>query len=490
VIFHSLDFVLFFAVVTLVYWRLPHRAQNVLLLVASYFFYGYIHPWFLLLIGASTAIDYASARAMEQWPWRKRIFMAASIVSNFGMLGFFKYFNFFADNVHAVLSAMGFQVGMPVLRVLLPVGISFYTFQAMSYTVDVYRGELRARRSLLDVAVFISFFPHLVAGPIQRASYLLPQVEEPRRFSIDRAASGFYLMVWGFFKKLVIADNVGVIANKVFALNDPAFEILWAGVFAFAIQIYADFSAYTDIARGSSRWLGFELTQNFDHPYLARNPAEFWRRWNISLSTWFRDYVYIPLGGSRQGEFRWARNILITFLLSGLWHGASWNYVLWGLYHGLLLVLTRLRDFVASPRQGGADGMLSALSDVRRPTSDVRLLEPRHLLQIPAMFALTLIGWLLFRETELSAIVRDLRLSPFASTPFERQAGLHLFLLAFGYSIPLWIQSVWVELHRGQPERPAGWGIAALRAVACGAAFAAILALRSHTSLDFIYFQF
>ena len=472
-IFHSLDFILFFAVVTLVYWRLNHRAQNVLLLAASYFFYGYVHPWFLLLIGASTVIDYASARGMELWPARKRLFMGLSIVSNFGMLGFFKYFNFFVDNVHAALAAAGIDVSMPVLRVLLPVGISFYTFQAMSYTVDVYRGELRARRSLLDVAVFISFFPHLVAGPIQRASFLLPQVEGARRFSIERAASGFYLMVWGFFKKLVIADNVGVIANKVFALSDPSFEVLWAGVFAFAIQIYADFSAYTDIARGSSRWLGFELTQNFEHPYMARNPADFWRRWNISLSTWFRDYVYIPLGGSRAGELAWARNIMITFLLSGLWHGASWNYVLWGLYHGVLLLLTRAHEMLG-----------------RGPASRSPRLSPRHLVQIPAMFVLTLIGWLLFRETELSAIVRDLKLSPFDSTPFERQAGLYLFLLAFGYSIPLWVQSVWVELNRGEPAPAVGWGTAALRAAACGAAFAAILVLRSRTSLDFIYFQF
>ena len=484
-IFHSLDFVLFFVAVTLVYWRLGHGGQNVLLLVSSYFFYGYVHPWFLSLIGASTVIDYAAARGMERWPARKRTFMALSIVSNFGMLGFFKYFNFFADNVQAALAAAGMDVGMPVLRVLLPVGISFYTFQAMSYTIDVYRGDLRARRSLLDVAVFISFFPHLVAGPIQRASFLLPQVEEKRTFSIERAATGFDLMVWGFFKKLVIADNVGVVANKVFALSDPSFEILWAGVFAFAIQIYADFSAYTDIARGSSRWLGFELTQNFDHPYLARNPADFWRRWNISLSTWFRDYVYIPLGGSRAGEAAWARNILITFLLSGLWHGASWNYVLWGLYHGVLLVLTRAR------------GMLSAPSAIRQPPSAVRQapsasrsLTPWHLIQVPAMFVLTLIGWLLFRETELSAIVRDLQLSPFDSTPLDRQAGLYLFLLAFGYSIPLWVQSIWVEMHRDRPGQAAGWGIAALRAVACGAAFAAILVLRSRTSLDFIYFQF
>jgi alginate O-acetyltransferase complex protein AlgI len=473
VIFHSLDFVLFFCVVVALYWRLPHRAQNVLLLVSSYVFYGYVHPWFLILIASSTVIDYLCARGMERWPERKRVFMAVSIISNFGMLGFFKYFNFFVDNLHAVLTAAGIQASLPMLRVVLPVGISFYTFQAMSYTIDVFRGELRARRSLLDVAVFISFFPHLVAGPIQRASYLLPQVEGERKFLVSTATSGFGLMVWGFFKKLVIADNVGVIANKVFALNDPSFEILWAGVFAFAIQIYADFSAYTDIARGASRWLGFELTENFNHPYMARSPADFWRRWNISLSTWFRDYVYIPLGGSRSSGWIWARNILVTFLLSGLWHGASWNYVLWGLYHGVLLVITRAHRILA-PAAKPARAWLQVP-------------------QIAGMFVLTLVGWLLFRETELSAIIRDLRLAPWNSSPFDRQAGLYLFLLAFGYSIPLWTESLWVELHgawtRSDEEAP-GVGVAVLKALACGAAFAAILVLRSRTSLDFIYFRF
>ena len=481
-IFHSLDFVVFFVVVVAAYWRLRHRAQNVLLLAASYLFYGYVHPWFLSLIAASTVIDYLAARGMERWPERRRRCMAVSVISNFGMLGFFKYFNFFVDNVHAVLASAGVHASVPVLRVLLPVGISFYTFQAMSYTIDVFRGELRARRSLLDVAVFISFFPHLVAGPIQRASYLLPQVEQERRFSAEKAASGFFLIVWGFFKKLVIADNVGVIANKVFALNDPSFEILWAGVFAFAIQIYADFSAYTDIARGSSRWLGFELTENFEHPYMARNPADFWRRWNISLSTWFRDYVYIPLGGSRGSEGIWARNVLITFLLSGLWHGASWNYVLWGLYHGVLLVLTRAHQIL---RPATGTGYAAAGGRAAPGVADV--------LRIAGMFVLTLIGWLLFRETEIAAIARDLRLSPWNSSPFERQAGLALFLLAFGYYIPLWTQSIWVELHRGVTRRddgPAGIGITLLKALACGAAFTAILILRSRTSLDFIYFQF
>jgi alginate O-acetyltransferase complex protein AlgI len=473
VIFHSLDFIAFFVVVTVLYWSLSHRWQNVLLLIASYAFYGYVHPWFLILIGASTVIDYCAARGMETWPQHRRRFLAVSVVSNFGMLGFFKYFNFFVENVAAALNGLGTSVNEPMLRVLLPVGISFYTFQAMSYTIDVYKGELRARRSLIDLAVFISFFPHLVAGPIQRVSFLLPQVEGPRRFSPERARSGFVLICWGFFKKLVVADNVGVIANKVFALSDPTFYILWAGVFAFAIQIYADFSAYTDIARGTSRWLGFELTQNFDHPYLARSPADFWRRWNVSLSTWFRDYVYIPLGGSHGGRLTWIRNVLVTFLLSGFWHGASWNYVLWGFYHGVLLVLTRGRG-------------------PSRPSP----LQWRAVPQIVGMFALTLVGWLLFRETELAAIVRDLRLSPLGVTDLDRQTGLYLFLLAFLYSIPLWIQSVWVELDRTERavpdvDRPLpAWSTLALQGLACGVAFAAILVLRSRTSLDFIYFQF
>jgi alginate O-acetyltransferase complex protein AlgI len=475
VIFHSLDFLVFFVAVVSLYWILPHRAQNLLLFVASYFFYGYVHPWFLILIAASTVIDYCAARGMETWPRHRVRFLWLSVISNFGMLGFFKYFNFFIDNVSAVLASFGIIVSGPLLQVLLPVGISFYTFQAMSYTIDVYKGELRARRSLIDLAVFISFFPHLVAGPIQRASFLLPQVETPRRFSAEKAHSGFLLICWGFFKKLVIADNVGVIANKVFALADPTFYILWAGVFAFAIQIYADFSAYTDIARGTSRWLGFELTENFDHPYLARSPADFWRRWNISLSTWFRDYVYIPLGGSRGGRWLWARNVLLTFLLSGLWHGASWNYVLWGFYHGLLLILTRPRS-LTSPA-------------VQRPLWRV---TP----QILGMFVLTNIGWLIFRETEVSAIVRDLTLSPFSVSALDRQVGIYLFGLAFLYSVPLWIQSLWVEATRASSSDASAralslsWPRLALQGAACGLALVAILLLRSRTSLDFIYFQF
>ncbi len=233
----------------------------------------------------------------------------------------------------------GWTCRHPSLAILLPVGISFYTFQELSYTIEVYRGTLRARHNFVDFAAFVCFYPQLVAGPIERASRLLPQVERPRSWSWPAARSALFLIIWGFFKKLVVADNVGVIANKVFSLDAPGFTVLWAGVFAFAIQIYADFSAYSDIARGMAKWLGFDLMVNFDHPYLARGPIDFWRRWHISLSSWFRDYVYIPLGGSRRGRARTLVNVFLTFLISGLWHGASWNYVLWGAYHGVLVVI-------------------------------------------------------------------------------------------------------------------------------------------------------
>ncbi len=281
-------------------------------------------------------------------------------------------------------------------------------------------------------------------------------------------------MCWGYFKKLVIADNVGVIANKVFALADPSFEMLWAGVFAFAIQIYADFSAYTDIARGASRWLGIELTENFDHPYLARTPSDFWRRWNISLSTWFRDYVYIPLGGSRATGWLWVRNVLVTFLLSGLWHGASWNYVLWGLYHGLLLVITRAHQILrpASACAAAVDGGGPDRRNVRA-----------HAV------------WMAAVSRDRPCRHRSRHPSGALAQHAAGSSGGAVSLSAdVLYSIPLWVQSVWVELHRGTPapapESVSIWQSPVMKALACGAAFTAILVLRSRTSLDFIYFQF
>jgi alginate O-acetyltransferase complex protein AlgI len=494
-IFHSLEFVVFFVVTVTLYWSLPHRAQNVLLLVASYTFYGWVHPWFLALIATTTLVDYLSARGMERWPSRRKVFLWLSVSVDFGLLGFFKYCNFFVENVAAAAALAGWSIPVPVLQVALPVGISFYTFQSVSYTIDVYRGHLAARRSLLDMGVFVSFFPHLVAGPIMRASYLLPQVERERHFSADEARDATMLIVWGFFKKLVIADNMGVIANKVFALKAPEFGVLWAGVFAFAIQIYADFSAYTDIARGTARWLGFDLIRNFDHPYLAGGPSDFWRRWNISLTTWFRDFVFLPISfalsrrfddgrwlGVRHDIWTYGLATMTTFLLSGLWHGASWNFVLWGGYHGVLLVLARL----AAPRR-------------RRRRARTAWLRP---VRVAGMFALTCIGWLLFRETDLAALARDLTLSPFGGTLLGRQAGAYLMVLAFLYSLPLWIQSIWAERRwtglvpalSVAPTRPGTrrppLALVASQACLCGLLFAIILVFRSRTSLDFIYFQF
>jgi len=480
VIFHSLDFIVFFVVSLVVYWRLPLRAQNVLLLAGSYLFYGWVHAWWPVLLFATTFVDYWAARGIVERPaYRKRL-LWASIAANLGLLGFYKYFDFFAANVAAAGEALGWHMSPVVLGLALPAGISFYTFQSMSYTIDVYRGHAAARTRFIDVAAFVSFFPHLVAGPIMRATNLLPQVERERTFDAAAVRDATVLIVWGFFKKLVIADNVGVIANKVFSLQQPDFYVLWAGVFAFAIQIYADFSAYTDIARGVAKWYGFDLIKNFEQPYLASGPADFWRRWNISLSTWFRDYVFIPLGGSRRRSGRVAANLMITFLASGIWHGASWNYVLWGGYHGLLLIAARAAG-------------LNRATERFRP------------LRAITMFVFTCIGWLIFRETDIHQLFADFRLSPATSTALGRDAGLYLFGLALLYSLPLWMHDLWAELRgpnliadlnrAGAAYVPGGlgdrqWRRVTAQAALCGVLFAGILVLRSETALNFIYFAF
>jgi D-alanyl-lipoteichoic acid acyltransferase DltB (MBOAT superfamily) len=474
VIFHSLDFAVFFIVTTAVYWSLPHKAQNAFIILASYVFYGYVHPWFLALILATTVADYWAARGMARWPARRRVMLGLSLAVNLGLLGFFKYFGFFTENVRAAVHALsGIDLPLSGLSIVLPVGISFYTFQELSYTIEVYRGRLEARRSFLDFAAFVCFYPQLVAGPIERASHLLPQIEQPRTFSWPMARAALALIAWGYFKKLVVADNAGLIANKVFASTAPGFSVLWAGVFAFAVQIYADFSAYSDIARGVARWLGVDLMRNFNHPYMATGPIDFWRRWHISLSTWFRDYVYIPMGGSRAGAVAVARNLMATFVLSGLWHGASWNYALWGAYHGALVVVAHA---MGRPK----------------PKRWHAWLVP---VRVAGTFALVLVGWLFFRETDTHMLLRDLALAPWDSTYGDRQIGLYLFLLALMYSTPLWIESLWTVYVR--PRVAPGWLApsnrpmrVALEAALAGLAFALILVLRSRQSLDFIYFQF
>jgi alginate O-acetyltransferase complex protein AlgI len=467
-LFHSLDFVVFFLVVLALYWSVGHRLQNVLLLVASYFFYGYVHPWFLILLAGTTTVDYAAARAMGRYPEHKRLLLGLSLVSNLGVLGFFKYFDFFVDSIGQALGALGWHVSPPLLRVVLPVGISFYTFQSLSYTIDVYRGVLAPRKSFIDVAVFLSLFPQLVAGPIERAVRILPQVEGERRLDASAASSALSLMTWGFFKKLVVADNVGILADKVFGLASPGFVLLWVGVLAFAVQIYADFSAYSDIARGSARLLGFELMKNFDHPYLSQTPGEFWRRWHISLSTWFRDYVYIPLGGNRGSLARTRLNLFLVFLVSGLWHGASWNYVLWGAYHGALLIAYQLIDAHAP-----------------RLLSSQALALPRWAL----MFALTLVGWLLFRETDVGQLFRDLALRPGSDTPQQLKAAGHLLGLVLLYALPLVIDDALYRLGFYRRAEPTLRG-ALLQSASVALLVAGIAFLHVDIASDFIYFQF
>jgi D-alanyl-lipoteichoic acid acyltransferase DltB (MBOAT superfamily) len=467
-IFHSIEYLGFLAVVLAVYWQLPRRAQNVFIVAASYVFYGWEHPWFLIPLAASTLVDFTCGIAMERWPGRRRVFLLLSIASSVALLGVFKYYAFAVENVNVLLA----QGHIPPLRDLwhlaLPVGLSFYTFQSIGYIVDVYRGRVRAEHNLLNYALYVSFFPQLVAGPIERAAHMLPQYHASRSFNPAAWQSALLLMLWGYFKKLVIADQTAVIANKVFSLADPSFPILWAGVFAFTVQIYADFSGYTDIARGTARLLGIDLMENFRQPYLASSPSDFWRRWHISLSTWLRDFVYIPLGGSRRGVARASFNLLAVFTLSGLWHGASWNYVLWGVYWGLLILAERFLSWLGFARS--------------LPVS----------LKIAFTFLLTCAGWLLFRERNLTQLLHDLHLSPFAASAAQWQVGTYLAAHCLFYAMPLVI--VMIVFGRqppaGEQQRISRTFPFGAEAAAATLLLAGIVVGRSVVASDFIYFQF
>ena len=314
--------------------------QNLLLLLASYFFYSWWNYKLVLLLLASTILDYLfGVWIIKNKGNKAKLFLALSIVVNILLLGFFKYFNFFASELNLLLQQFGLEVRMPILEILLPIGISFYTFHGISYVIDCYRKQQTQIPKFIDYAVFVSFFPLLVAGPIERAQHLLPQVSNARVFSYKQWVEGSRLMLWGFFKKVVIADSLAQIANPIyndFGNMSPA--MLAIGTLAFSFQIYSDFSGYSDIALGSAKIMGFELLSNFKFPYFSRSIAEFWRRWHISLSSWFRDYLYIPLGGSRKGKIRAIINTIIIFLVSGFWHGAAWNYIAWGGLHAIYFI--------------------------------------------------------------------------------------------------------------------------------------------------------
>jgi alginate O-acetyltransferase complex protein AlgI len=468
-IFHSLTYLIFLALVLALYWALPRREQNILVLIASYVFYGWEHFWFLLPLWTSTIVDYSCARGMEKFPERRRWFLVSGLVASVALLATFKYAGFLAENLNAVLTSFGTNPWRATMGLVLPAGLSFYTFQSVGYLIDVYRGRVRAVRNLLDYALYVSFFPQLVAGPIERAAHMLPQYRSQRSFAAAEWRTALGLMLWGFFKKVVIADNVAVVADKVFALTNPSFPLLWAGVFAFAVQIYADFSGYTDIARGTARLMGIDLMKNFNHPYLASSPADFWRRWHISLSTWMRDFIYIPLGGNRCGVARASFNLMVTFAISGLWHGASWNYVIWGIYWGLLILAQRFLGWLGLAQ--------------RIP----------WMAKVAITFVITCIGWLLFRERNLHQIALDLTQSPSDAPIAHWQISIYLMALVLFYSAPLVIHMVVAGIIAPQWSFPKWFpdsGRFVLETSIAVYLLGGILAARSVTSADFIYFQF
>ncbi len=341
-LFNSLAYGIFLPVVFIIYWLIPDRYRWILLLVSSYYFYMSWNPKYVLLILTTTLVSYCAARLVETYESKrtKKLVLTGALVICLGLLFVFKYFNFFSESAVYLLSKLAIPVHPVTLKLLLPVGISFYTFQTLSYVIDVYRGDIKAVKNIGVYAAFISFFPQLVAGPIERARDLLPQITSKKEFDYDSATYGLKLMAIGFFKKLVIADNVSRYVDYAYnSLNSCTGLDLFSAVFFFTFQIYCDFSGYSDIAIGTAKLLGINLTQNFKSPYFSTSIKEFWSRWHISLSTWFRDYVYIPLGGNRCSTIKRDRNLIITFLLSGLWHGANWTYVIWGGIHGLAQII-------------------------------------------------------------------------------------------------------------------------------------------------------
>lgn len=468
-LFNSLDFAVFFAVVYTLYLLLPHRGQNILLLIASYFFYGCWDYRFLSLIALSTTVDFIVAQrlaATEDEHARKRL-LWISCATGLGILGFFKYFNFFVGSAESLLRGFGLDPEGWRLNIILPVGISFYTFQSMSYTIDVYRRRMAPTRSFIDYALFVSLFTQLVAGPIERASHLLGQVAAPRRVIWSNVQTGAWLFFWGLFKKLVIADNLAVIVDGVFAGDTSwTFWSVLLGIYAFALQIYCDFSAYSDMARGLGFFLGFDIMINFRNPYFAVNPSDFWRRWHISLSTWLRDYLYIPLGGNRKGPRRTYINLMLTMVLGGLWHGAAWTFVWWGVFHGGLLAVHR---WISGDR-----------SEAVKPIGWGRLWR------IVAMFHAVCFSWLLFRAESMEVVTGMLAA---AAADFTWLPECSAWVLQF--VVLAWPLAVVQVLQEKTADPLAPMKLSLFPRVALyGVMLIMLVSLANTGSRAFIYFQF
>jgi D-alanyl-lipoteichoic acid acyltransferase DltB (MBOAT superfamily) len=534
-LFNSTVFFLFFAAFFAAYWRLADRlrAQNMLVLAGSLFFYGWWDERFLILIAASTAVDFVAALGAsgervrsgdlkkagvylgavslaatfptftDSWRWllltgafacvgvlvaflierarggRRKLWLVTSLVANLGLLGVFKYFGFFTESFIEAAERIGFSINAPMMEIVLPIGISFYTFQTLSYTIDVWRGQMHASRRLVDFAAYVTFFPQLVAGPIERAKALLPQFERLRRWNAGRAGEGAMLFLWGLYKKTVIADNLAPIVSAAFAAPaETAPALMLLGVLGFAVQIYCDFSGYSDMARGLARMLGFELMVNFDLPYFSRTPSEFWRRWHISLSSWLRDYLYVPLGGNRGGKLSTYRNLILTMLLGGLWHGAAWTFIVWGAFHGAILALYRAFSIDTLIERAKGSGAVVV-----------------NLIAWGVMSVLTLIGWTFFRAQSLSDAVAALQ-SAFTTEALRGLSGLPEGALVLSLTAPLIIANIanrffapalksLVEEGKTAGALPALARYSAVLTLVCCVAF-----LSAEGQQDFIYFDF
>ncbi len=472
-VFNSFEFALFFPIVFAVYWLAGLRTQNAWLLIASYVFYGSWDWRFLSLILISTVVDYFVGqkiyeRVENEDKQKARRWLLLSLVTNLGILAVFKYYDFFLGSLVALLGAVGIEPAVSTLNIILPVGISFYTFQTLSYSIDIYRGQLKPIRSPLVFAVFVAYFPQLVAGPIERARRLLPQLSQERNFRLADLIGGGRLVIIGLFKKVFVADNLAPYVDQIFSSGSyTTADVMFAGLL-FAFQIYADFSGYTDIARGISRMLGIELRLNFDYPYVSSSPQEFWRRWHISLSTWLRDYLYIPLGGNKGGQAATYRNLSLTMLLGGLWHGAAWNFVMWGGYQGLLLAVHRWisRRRPAKPAVEGRDWSL------------IRVLK------VAFFFQFVCYGWILFRA-ESGAQIAEMTRSLFDFS-FSSQLAYGLAVLQF--IIPLCLFEAFWAVSRTKLDANRVT-TAAINGIVFGVLIYCI-AFLGGASDAFIYFQF
>ncbi|CAM4415103.1 MBOAT family O-acyltransferase [Zobellia nedashkovskayae] len=479
-LFNSIDFAVFLPIVFILYWFIfckSIKAQNFLIVVASYFFYGWWDWKFLSLIAFSTLIDYSIGVGLskENRPSKRKILLWISIIVNLGFLGFFKYYNFFLDNFISAFSFFGYSINGSSLNIILPVGISFYTFQTLSYTIDVYRKQLKPTKDFIAFSAFVCFFPQLVAGPIERATHLLPQFYKKRKFKYSLAVDGMRQILWGLFKKIVIADNCAEYANQIFNnSNEFSGSSLLLGAIFFTFQIYCDFSGYSDIAIGTSRLFGFDLMKNFAFPYFSRDIAEFWRSWHISLSTWFRDYLYIPLGGSRGGTWMKIRNTFIIFLVSGFWHGANWTFIIWGglnaLYFLPLLLSGKNRQNLGVTAEGK---ILPSIKEI---------------FQIGSTFILTVLAWVFFRAENISHALNYLK-GIFDMSFFSKPQIFPTTILSL---LTIFIFIEWLQREKNHGLEIYGNGLLKNRYIRWIAYICIIIVIFSFggSQQEFIYFQF